>query len=59
MLLDVGQRFTVPPEIAITSLRTDLVLWSNSLELIVPWEDAEQEAFERKKLEAGVLKSSQ
>lgn len=55
MLVDLGQRFTVPPEIAITSLRPDLVLWSNSqcrvylVELTVPWEDAVQEAFERKK----------
>ena len=56
MLVDVGQRLTVPPEIVITNLRPDLVLWSNSqrkvyfVELTVPWEDAVQEAFERKKL---------
>ena len=46
MLVDVGQRLTVPPEIVITNLRPDLVLWSNSqrkvyfVELTVPWEDA-------------------
>lgn len=28
MLVDVGQWLTVPPEIAITNLRSDLVLWS-------------------------------
>lgn len=56
MLVDVDQRLTVPSEIAITNLRPDLVLWSNSqrmvyfVELTVPWEDAVQEAFERKKL---------
>lgn len=56
MLVDLGQRLTVPPEIAITSQRPDLVLWSTALhrayfaELSFPWEDAAQEAFERKKL---------
>ncbi|KAJ8334237.1 hypothetical protein SKAU_G00398760 [Synaphobranchus kaupii] len=56
MLVDMGQRLTVTSEIAITNLRPDLVLWSNSqhmvyfVELTVPWEDAVQEAFERNKL---------
>ena len=56
MLVDVGQRLTVPPQIAITNLRPDLVLWSNTqcrvyfVELTVPWEDAVEEAFEQKKL---------
>lgn len=56
MLVDVDQRLTVPSEIAITSLRPDLVMWSLALrkvyfvELTVPWEDSIHEAFERKKL---------
>lgn len=56
MLVDVGQLLTVPPEIVITNLRPDLVLWSNSqhrvyfVELTVPWEDVMEEAFERKRL---------
>lgn len=28
MLVDVGQRLTVPPEIAITNMMSDLLLWS-------------------------------
>ena len=56
MQVDVGQRLSVPSEIAITNLRPDLLLWSNSqrmvyfIELTVPWEDNVEEAFERKKL---------
>lgn len=52
MLVDVGRRLTVPPEIAITNLRPDLLLWSNTqhnvyfAELTVSWEDAGQEACE-------------
>ncbi|MGH0152676.1 UNVERIFIED_CONTAM: hypothetical protein FKN15_052941 [Acipenser sinensis] len=54
MLADVGQIF--PPEIATTNFRSDIVLWSGSarlvhlVELTVPWEDAVDEAYERKKL---------
>ncbi|MGH0152548.1 UNVERIFIED_CONTAM: hypothetical protein FKN15_022661 [Acipenser sinensis] len=53
---DVGQRLIFPPEIATTNLRPDIVLWSGSarlvhlVELTVPWEDAVDEAYERKKL---------
>ncbi|KAK0139173.1 Retrovirus-related Pol polyprotein from type-2 retrotransposable element R2DM [Merluccius polli] len=56
MRVDLSQRLTFPPEIAITNLRPDLVLWSKScrqvfiIELTVPWEDAIDEAFERKRL---------
>lgn len=56
MLVDVGRRLVFPPEIAITTLRPDIVLWSPSLkkvfiiELTVPWEDSVDEAYERKQL---------
>ncbi|MGH0140139.1 UNVERIFIED_CONTAM: hypothetical protein FKN15_010183 [Acipenser sinensis] len=56
MLADVDQRLIFPPEIATTNLRPDIVLWSGSarlvhlVELTVPWEDAVDEAYERKKL---------
>ena len=56
MRVDLHQRLVFPPEIATTTLRPDMVLWSNScqlayiIELTVPWEDALEEAFERKKL---------
>ncbi len=54
MRVDLNQRLTFPPEIAATNLRPDLVLWSKSrrhvfiVELTVPWEEAIDEAFERK-----------
>ncbi|MGH0157353.1 UNVERIFIED_CONTAM: hypothetical protein FKN15_033297 [Acipenser sinensis] len=56
MLADVGQRLIFPPEIATSNLRPDIVLRSGSaclvhlVELTVPWEDAVDEAYERKKL---------
>ena len=56
MRVDLDQRLIFPPEIATTTLRLDPVLWSNScqlayiIELTVPWEDAIEEAYERKKL---------
>lgn len=56
MLADIGRQLVFPPEIATTTLRPDLVLWSPSLkkvfiiELTVPWEDAVDEAYERKHL---------
>ncbi|KAK9524409.1 hypothetical protein VZT92_016805 [Zoarces viviparus] len=56
MLVDIGQQLIFPPEIAATNFRPDLVLWSPSLnsvyiiELTVPWENAFEEAYERKKL---------
>jgi len=56
MLADLDQRLIFPPEISTTNLRPDIVLWSGSarivqlIELTVPWEDAVDEAYERKKL---------
>ena len=56
MLADIGRQLVFPPEIATTTLRPDLVLWSPSLkkvyiiELTVPWEDRVDEAYERKHL---------
>ncbi|KAL6484312.1 hypothetical protein MHYP_G00063570 [Metynnis hypsauchen] len=56
MLADVGKQLVFPSEIATTTLRPDLVLWSPSLrkvymvELTVPWEDSMEEAYERKHL---------
>ena len=56
MLVDIGQQLVFPAEIAATTLRPDLVLWSPSLksvyitELTVPWENSVEEAYERKKL---------
>ncbi|KAL0199484.1 hypothetical protein M9458_008024, partial [Cirrhinus mrigala] len=56
LVVDLNQRLHFPSEIATTNLRPDLVLWSSSLhtvyiiELTVPWEDAVEEAFERKSL---------
>lgn len=55
MLADVGKQLIVTPEIVSTSQRPDLVLWSSTLhtvyfiELPVPWEDATEEANERKR----------
>lgn len=57
MKVDLGQRLIFPLEIATTTLRPDLVLWSKSrqhayiIELTVPWENAVDEAYERKKLQ--------
>jgi len=54
MCIDLHQKLTFPSEIASTNLRPDLVLWSSSrrcvfiVELMVPWDDAIDEAFERK-----------
>ena len=56
MRVDLSQRLIFPLEIAATNLRPDLVLWSKSVrrvyivELTVPWEEAIDEAFERKRL---------
>ncbi|XP_061116493.1 NACHT, LRR and PYD domains-containing protein 3-like, partial [Conger conger] len=56
MLVDVGRQLVFPPEIATTTLRPDMVLWSPSrrkvfiIELTVPWEDSVDEAYERKHL---------
>ena len=56
MLVDIGQQLIFPPEIAATTLRPDLVLWSPSLkavyitELTFPWENSTEEAYEHNKL---------
>ncbi|XP_059360386.1 taste receptor type 1 member 3-like [Carassius carassius] len=56
MLADIGRQLVFPPEIATTTLRPDMVLWSLSLkkvfiiELTVPWKDSVDEAYERKHL---------
>ncbi len=56
MKVGLDQKLTFPSEIATTTLRPGLVLWFNScqlayiIELTVPWEDAVEEAYERKKL---------
>lgn len=56
LLANLNQRLCFPPETIVTKLRPDLVLWSSTLrtvyiiELIVSWEDAVEEAYERKSL---------
>lgn len=56
MLTDIGRQLVFPPEIATTTLRPDMVLWSCLLkkvfiiELTVPWEDSVDEAYKRKHL---------
>ena len=56
MQVDLDQSLIFPLEIAATTLRPDLVLWSSTckliyiIELTVPWEDSIEEAHERKKL---------
>ena len=37
MLVDVGQRLTVPSHIVTTTLRPDLKLWSNTLHVLYIW----------------------
>lgn len=55
MLVNIGQQLNLPPEIAATTFRPDLVIWSPSLksvyitELTVPWDISAEEAYERKK----------
>lgn len=50
MLVNIGQKLVFLAEIAVTTLRPDLVLWSLSLksvsiiELTVPWESSVVEA---------------
>ena len=56
MLVDISQQIIFPPEIAATTLRPDLVLWSPSMKLVyiieltAPWENSTEEAYEHKKL---------
>ena len=53
MRVDLGRRLVLPQFVQ-TSLRPDLVLWSEEskkiilIELMVPWEDGCREAYERK-----------
>lgn len=55
MRVDLGQQLKFPHEIAATSLRPDIIIWSSSakevviVELTVPWEENMEAAFERKK----------
>ncbi len=55
MKVDLDQQLKFPHEVATTSLRPDIVLWSISArtvimaELTVPWEEGMEAAFERKK----------
>ena len=54
MVADLDRQLKFPGEIAATSRRPDVVLWSRStkqvvlLELTVPWEERMEEAYERK-----------
>ena len=62
--VDLGTRLGFPADILETNLRPDLVLWSSSVhtlyivELTVPWEDAVEEAYERKHLRYSELAAS-
>ena len=55
MRVDLGKKLTFPEEVAHTTLRPDIVLWSKSakrvilVELTVPWEERVDEAHELKK----------
>ena len=52
---DVGEQLTFPQEVAVTTRRPDIVLWSPAtkqvvmVELTVPWEERIEEANERKR----------
>ncbi len=54
MRVDLGRQLKFPEEIVVTSLRPDIVLWSQAtmqvalIELTVPWEERIEEAHERK-----------
>lgn len=49
MRVNLELRLIIPPEITAPTLRSDLILWSNScqpayiIELMIPWEDAIEE----------------
>ena len=67
MRADLKKQLKFPEEIAHTSLRPDIVLWSKGtkqvvlMELTVPWEERIEEAYERelKKYQALILESQQ
>ncbi|KAJ7998421.1 hypothetical protein DPEC_G00204760 [Dallia pectoralis] len=54
MRVDLGRQLKFPEKIAVTSLRLDIVLWSQTtwqvalIELTVPWEERIEKAHERK-----------
>ena len=56
MLADVERQLQVPEYIVVTAMRPDMVLYSECecvvyfIELTIPFEDAIEEAFERKKI---------
>ena len=55
MIVDLGKKLKFPEEIAHTTLRPDIVIWSKTpkqvilVELTVPWEERVDEAYEIKK----------
>ena len=67
MQVDLKKQLKFPEEIAHTSLRPDMVLWSRGtkqvvlIELTVPWEERIEEAYERKlkKYQALILESQE
>ena len=62
LLADINKKLVFPPHISVTSLRPDMVMWSNAsqqvnlIELTVPWEDNLEEAHERKKTKYDALR---
>ncbi len=64
MEVDLGKQLRFPPHITETTLRPDIVLWSDSLksflmlELTVPWEERMEEAFERKRAKYEELRNN-
>lgn len=62
--VDLGKRLKFPDHIVQTSLRPDLIFFSNNIkklimwELTVPWEEHAEEAHERKMLKYDELKTS-
>ena len=56
MRVDLRQRMEFPPEIAVTNKRPNIVIWLAAtkqailLELMVPWEDGIEDAYEYKSL---------
>ena len=62
LLADVNGKLVFPQHISVTTLRPDMVMWSDAsqqvhlIELTVPWEDNLEEAYERKKLKYDALR---
>ena len=63
LLVDLKRRLIIPTELATSSLRPDMILYSTSsrrvyiIELTIPWEDSIFEAYERKKTKYSELAS--